>query len=107
MRTVTKDWLENGDDHSFYLIGDTDKSAYYPAIIGLARDMSHVVYSFEKLVECFMKVNNWDWDTAEEWVIYDVERAIPYYGSGAPIILINKFIHKDNKFYEPIKVVDK
>lgn len=21
MRTVTKDWLENGDDHGFYLIG--------------------------------------------------------------------------------------
>ena len=58
MRTVTKEWLENGEDHSFYLIGDSDRSAYYPAIIGIARDMSHVVYSFEKLVECFMKQKN-------------------------------------------------
>lgn len=104
MRKVTKGWLENGEDHSFYLIGDKDRSDFYPAIIGIARDLSHVVYSFEKLVECFMKQN--DWETASEWVIYDVERAIPYYGSGAPIILMNKFIHKDNKAYEPIKVVD-
>ena len=108
MRTVTKDWLENGEDHAFYTIGTEEERAnYYPAIIGIARDNTHVVYSFERLVECFMKVNNWDWDTAEEWVIYDVERAIPYYGVHAPVILMNKFIHKDNKYYEPIKVVDK
>ena len=33
MRVVTKDWLENGEDHSFYLIGDNDRQKYYPAII--------------------------------------------------------------------------
>ena len=104
MRTVTKKWLEEGDDHSFYLIGDTNREAYYPAIIGLARDKSHVVYSYEKLVKCFMKVNNWSWDEAVEWVDYNVERALPYYGTGAPKILMNKFIHEDNKAYEPIKV---
>lgn len=105
MRRVTKDWLENGDDHSFYLIGDSDREKYYPAIIGIARDLSRIVYSFEKLVECFMKANDWDWDTASEWVEYNVERALPYYGSCAPVILMNRYIHKDNKTYEPIKVV--
>ena len=55
MRVVTKDWLENGEDHSFYLIGDKDREAFYPAIIGLAKDLSHVAYSYEKLVECFMQ----------------------------------------------------
>lgn len=105
MRTLTKEWLENGEDHSFYTIGTEDERRnYYPAIIGIARDNSHVVYSFEKLVKCFMKANDWDWDTAEEWVIYDVERALPYYGESAPIILMNKFIHSDNKYYEPIKI---
>lgn len=48
MRTVTKDWLENGDDHGFYLIGDKDREDFYPTIIGLAKDMSHVAYSFER-----------------------------------------------------------
>lgn len=104
MRTVTKEWLENGEDHAFYVIGDEEREKYYPAIIGMARDLSHIVYSFEKLVQCFMKANDWDWDTACEWVIYDVERALPYYGEHAPIILQNKFVHKDNKFYEPIRV---
>ena len=104
MRTVTKDWLENGDDHGFYLIGNEDREKYYPAIIGIARDLSRVVYSFEKLVECFMKANDWDWDEAMEWVEVNVERTLPYYGERAPIILMNKYIHKDNKTYEPIKI---
>ena len=98
MRTVTKEWLEEGEDHAFYTIGtEEERRNYYPAIIGIARDNTHVVYSFEKLAECFMKVNNWSWDEA-------VERALPYYGDYAPVILMNKFIHKDNKYYEPIRV---
>ena len=104
MRTVTKEWLENDEDHAFYLIENEGRENYYPAIIGIARDMSHVVYSLEKLAECFMKVNNWTWDEAIEWIEYDVERALPYYGEHAPVILMNKYIHKDNKYYEPIHV---
>ena len=104
MRTVTKDWLENGKDHGFYLIGDKDREDFYPAIIGLAKDMSHVAYSFERLCECFMEQNNWTWEEASEWVIYDVERALPYYGERAPVILPNNFISSRNKTYEPIKV---
>ena len=104
MRTVTVDWLENGEDHAFYLIENENRRSFYPAIIGIARDNSHVVYSFDKLVKCFMKHNGWSWDEAVEWVEYNVERALPYYGEHAPVILQNKFIHEDNKYYEPIKV---
>ena len=64
----TVEWLENGKDHSFYLIGDTDRRNYYPAIIGIARDKSHVVYSREKLIDCFMKANDWSYEEAEEWI---------------------------------------
>ena len=106
MRAVTKDWLENGDDHGFYLIGTDDRRAFYSAIIGLARDKSHVAYSFERLVRCFMDKEGWDWNTAMEWVIYDVERALPYYGQRAPVILPNNFISSRNKYYEPIKIVE-
>ena len=80
MEVKTKDWLENGEDHGFYLIGTDDRETFYPAIIGLAKDNSHVAYGFEKLAECFMKANNWTWDEAYEWIEYDVERALPYYG---------------------------
>lgn len=84
MKTVTREWLEHGEDHGFYLIGNKDREDFYPAIIGLAKDMSHVAYSFEKLAECFMKQNNWTWDEA--------------------VILPNNFISSRNKIYEPIKV---
>ena len=48
MKKVTKDWLENGEGHSFYLIGDKDSGGFYPAIIGIARNLSHVVYSAKR-----------------------------------------------------------
>ena len=95
----TVDWLENGEDHSFYLIGDNDRREYYPAIIGLAKDNSHVAYS------SFMKANSWSWEEAEEWIEYNVERSLPYYGSTAPVILNNNFISSRNKNYTPLKIV--
>jgi len=101
----TVDWLENGEDHSFYLIGDNDRREFYPAIIGLAWDNSHVAYSREKLIRCFVKLNDWSWDEAEEWVEYNVERALPYYGSGAPKILPNNFISSRNKTYIPLQII--
>ena len=104
MRVVTKDWLENGKDHSFYLIEDKDREAFYPAIIGVAKDLSHVAYSYEKLTQCFMQKEGWDWEEAMEWIDFNVVRSLPYYGSGAPVILPNNFISSRNKKYEPIKV---
>ena len=105
MREVTKEWLENGEDHGFYLIGDTDRRNYYPAIIGIAKDKSHIAYSYERLVGCYMKQNGWSWEEAEEWIEYNVERALPYYGDKAPVILNNNFISSRNKKYIPIKII--
>lgn len=104
MRVVTKDWLENGEDHSFYLIGDNDRQKYYPAIIGVAKDLSHVAYSRDRLIDCFMKADNCSYEEAEEWIEFNVERALPYYGKGAPKILNALAIYPSNKKYEPIKV---
>ncbi len=101
----TVEWLENGEDHSFYLIGDNDRRNYYPAIIGLAKDKSHIVYSRERLISCFMKANSWSWEEAEEWIEFNVERALPYYGAGAPVILNNNFISSRNKNYTPLKII--
>ena len=102
MRTMRIAELETFD---FYLIGDSDREKYYPAIIGLAKDKSHVAYSFEKLVTCFMEANNWTYDEAVEWVEYNVERALPYYLNKAPAILDNtNFVSSRNKKYDPIKI---
>lgn len=101
----TVDWLENGEDHSFYLIGDNDRREYYPAIIGLAKDNSHVAYSRERLVSCFMKANGWSWEEARKQIEYNIECVLPYYGSTAPVILNNNFISSRNKNYTPLKIV--
>lgn len=106
MRKLSKDWLEAGEDHSFYLIGNEDRENYYPAIIGLAKDKSHVAYSYERLVACFMKCNNWTYDEAAEWVDFNVIRALPYYGEEAPVVLSNNFISSRNKKYEPVRIVE-
>ena len=103
MQTLTIKELETFD---FYLIGDSDREKYYPAIIGLAKDKNHIAYSRERLVECYMKANNWTYDEAEEWIEYNVERSLPYYNSEgkAPVILNNNFISSRNKKYDPIKI---
>lgn len=100
----TIEWLENGDDHSFYLIGDTDRKKYYPAIIGLAKDKSHVAYSRRLLISCFAEAYDWTWFEADEWVEHNVERALPYYGKGAPVILDSNFVSSRNKKYIPLKI---
>ena len=105
MREVTKEWLENGEDHGFYLIGDTDRRNYYPAIIGIAKDNSHIVYSRPLLIACFGYTNKWSWEEAEEWVNYNVESALPYYGDKAPVLSDSCRISPRNKKYDSIKVV--
>ena len=102
MRTMKIAELETFD---FYLIGDTDREKYYPAIVGLAKDKSHIAYSRERLIACYMEANSWSWEEAEEWIEYNVERALPYYGDKAPVIINNNFISSRNKKYDPIKII--
>ena len=39
-----------------------------------------------------------------EWIDYNIVRALPYWGSKAPVILPNDSISSRNKKYESIKV---
>lgn len=96
---------EQLESFEFYLIGDDDREQYYPAIIGIAKDRGHIAYSFDKLVECFVRSNNWTQEEAIEWVEYNVERALPYYGATAPVILDCELITAENKEYDPCKIV--
>lgn len=101
LKTITAKQLESFD---FYLIGDSDREIYYPAIIGIARDRSHIAYSYERLQRCFMNANDWSFEEARERIEYNVIRALPYYGEKAPEILPNNFITKRNKKYVPLKI---
>ncbi len=60
------------------------------AIIGASTD-GRVVYDRTKLVEHFMNHDDMMLEEAEEWVSYNIERALPYFGVNAPII-VNMFV---------------
>ena len=101
MRTITEN-----DIKGLILIGnESEREDFFPAVIGLAKDGSHVAYSREKLEECFMKKNGWSLEEAIEWVDYNVERALPYYGSQATAMLDCSFISSRNKKYESVKLI--
>jgi len=90
------------------LVGsEEDNAKYMPAIIGAAKDGSHVVYSFAKLAACFVITDNMTYADAEEWVEFNVIRALPYYGEHAPEVMDASFINSRNKKYTPIKIIQK
>ena len=58
------------------------------AIVGIAQQWSKralVVYDYEKLIGCFMKMNDWTYETAEEWVDFNVIQV--WAGEGTPLIM--------------------
>ena len=79
------------------MIGTTDeREDFAPAIIGVRLTPTPaVVYNYDKLVKCFMQQNEWDYETAVEWVDYNVLRALPYYKKDHPPIVISRAIRMD------------
>ena len=58
------------------------------AIIGIghrAGSLPVAVYDYDKCVEVFMKLNDWDFEDAIEWMEYNVVNA--WHGEGTPIFM--------------------
>lgn len=73
---------------SAILIGTADeRKSYFPAIVGIDYNAERVVYSRDKLVECFVSSDGMTEEEAVEWVEYNIDRALPYWGEHAPIIM--------------------
>lgn len=62
---------------------------YDEAIVGISHD-DRVIYSYDKMVECLVKNDGMTYEEAAEFIDYNTIRAIPYFGSGAPIVLMNE-----------------
>ena len=78
----------SGTCPSAILIGsDEERKSYFPAIIGIDYNAGRVVYSRDKLVECFVSCSGMTEEEAVEWVEYNIDRALPYWGEHAPIIM--------------------
>ena len=56
------------------------------AIVGISED-ERAIHDYDKLVDCFAKRDGITREQAIEWVDYNVVRAIPYMGPGAPIVM--------------------
>lgn len=57
-------------------------------IVGIDVD-GHIVYSYDKCVECMVKQGMTD-EEAMEWIDYNTIRAIPYMGENKPIMMYDK-----------------
>lgn len=59
---------------------------YDAAIVGMSED-NRVVYDYDEMVRCLVDRDGMDELSAMEFIDYNVIRALPYAGSGAPIII--------------------
>ena len=72
------------------LIGDErTRGDYLDAVVGIDCNRGRVVYSRDRLIECFMEHDGMSYDEATEWVEYNIDRSLPYWGEHAPVIVDN------------------
>jgi hypothetical protein len=63
-----------------------DNPSFDNSIIGVASGSGRVIYSYDKMVEEYMKDNNARDIDAIDWIEYNTIRALSYIGENAPII---------------------
>ena len=83
---VEKTLLKNGYEGVMFL---TDYS-YDDALVGVSTD-KRAVYNYDAMVEWLVEEEGFEDDIeAAEWIDYNTIRAIPYFGSTAPVIYYPK-----------------
>ena len=63
-----------------------DNSAFDNSIIGVTLD-GRLIYDYDKMIEELIEDDGMSFDEAMEWIDYNTIKALPYAGSGAPIII--------------------
>lgn len=77
-----KDWLCERDYEETVVLESPD---YLSAIEGVSED-GRLIYSYDKMVDHLMQVENMSCEDAMEFIDYNTIRALPYAGEKAPII---------------------
>lgn len=77
-----KEWLCERDYEDTVVLESPD---YLSAIEGVSED-GRLIYSYDKMVEHLMQVENMSCEDAMEFIDYNTIRALPYAGEKAPII---------------------
>lgn len=60
--------------------------SYDTAMIGVSED-NRAIYDYDLMVEWLVEKEGFAEDEAMEWIDYNTLRALPYFGSDAPIVL--------------------
>ncbi len=84
------DLLRSEYEDTLLIGNENDSVKYLDALVGVDH-LDRAVYDYEKLVECFSKVDNITADEAREWIDFNVIRSLAYQGQRAPIILFTPF----------------
>ena len=71
-----------------------DNPSFDNSIIGVASGSGRVIYSYDKMVEEFMKDNNVRDIDAIDWIEYNTIRALPYMGENAPTFGGSRTFHR-------------
>lgn len=83
---------------------------YDSAIIGYDDNSSRIVYDYEKMIEHLMDADGMTYEEAMEFIDYNTCRAVPYFGSDAPIIVrgIEDYMDfvNDTQKSQPFNAVD-
>lgn len=61
---------------------------YDDALIGVTED-NRAVYDYDKMVDWLCKNEGMSVEDATEWVDYNTIRALPYFGTSAPVVMYN------------------
>ena len=60
--------------------------SYDTALIGVSAD-NRAIYDYDLMVEWLCTEEEFTYEEAVEWIEYNTIRALPYFGSEAPIVL--------------------
>lgn len=78
--------LERGYEGTVFLVN----SSYDSALVGVASD-GRAAYDYELMVEYLVNEEGYEDEfEARDWIEYNTLRAIPYFGTGAPIVFYPK-----------------
>lgn len=79
---ITQKLTEEKSEGIQYLSG----FSFDEALIGISDD-NRAIYDYDKMVGWLVDEENFSEEEAEEWINYNTLRALPYFGSKAPIIM--------------------
>ena len=74
------------NDHGYEDTLVFESPDYANAFLGTTDD-GRAVYDYEKMIQCLVEEDNMEYDEAMEFIDYNTIRAIPYFGSNAPVVM--------------------